>query len=67
MIESGRHGLLAPPGDPPALAQALLWMLEHRREAEAMGAAGRARVEAEFTAERMAQATLAEYRRLLGS
>ena len=67
MIDSGRHGLLVPPGDPPALAQALLWMLEHKPQAEAMGAAGRARVEAEFTAERMAQATLDEYRRLLGA
>ena len=65
MIVSGRHGLLAPPGEPPALAQALLWMLEHPREAAAMGAEGRARVEAEFTAERMAQNTLDEYRRLL--
>jgi hypothetical protein len=32
-----------------------------------MGAAGRLRVEAEFTAERMAQATLEEYQRLLAA
>ena len=65
MIVSGRHGLLAPPGNPPALAQALLWMLEHPKQAAEMGAQGRARVEAEFTAERMALSTLEEYRRLL--
>lgn len=67
MIESGRHGLLVPPGDPPALAQALVWMLEHPQEAASLGAAGRQRVEAEFTAERTAQATLEEYRRVLAA
>jgi glycosyltransferase involved in cell wall biosynthesis len=65
MIDSGVHGRLVPPRDPGALAAALLWMLEHPAEAAAMGAAGRQRVEQEFTCERTARRTLDEYRRLL--
>lgn len=65
MIESGTHGLLVPPKDPDALAEALSWMLEHRDEAAAMATAGRARLEAEFTADATVSATLAEYESLL--
>jgi glycosyltransferase involved in cell wall biosynthesis len=67
MIESGVHGLLVPPRDPAALAAGMLWMLEHPAEARAMGAAGRQRVERDFTCERTAQRTLAEYGRLLAA
>jgi glycosyltransferase involved in cell wall biosynthesis len=65
MIESGTHGLLVPPRDGPALADALVWMLEHRDEAAALGRAGRERVESDFTCQRTAERTLAAYRRLL--
>jgi len=67
MIDSGTHGLLVPPKDPAALAEALCWMLEHRDEAKAMAAAGRARLEAEFTVEATVAATLAEYEALLAA
>jgi glycosyltransferase involved in cell wall biosynthesis len=67
MIESGVHGLLVPQRDPAALAAGMLWMLEHPAEARAMGAAGRQRVERDFTCERTAQRTLAEYGRLLAA
>jgi glycosyltransferase involved in cell wall biosynthesis len=67
MIVRGVHGLLVPPRDPAALAAGMLWMLEHPAEARAMGAAGRQRVERDFTCERTAQRTLAEYGRLLAA
>jgi len=67
MIEHGVHGLLVPPGDAAALSAALLEMLENPVRARALGEAGRARVEQEFSAERMVAGTLAEYERLLAS
>jgi glycosyltransferase involved in cell wall biosynthesis len=65
MIDSGTHGLLVPPKDPAALADALAHMLEHQDEAAAMAAAGRARLEAEFTVDATVTKTLAEYESLL--
>ncbi len=64
MIESGVHGLLVPPADPAALAGALLELLADPGRARAMGEAGRARVEAEFSCEQMVARTLAEYERV---
>lgn len=48
----GRTGLLAPPGDPGALAAALAWMLDHPAEAERMGREGQAHCRARFTPDR---------------
>ena len=59
-------GLLVPPGDTNALADAIHDLLA-RSDAEraAMGAAGRAHVQSRFTLERMCDDTLSLYRRLL--
>ncbi|MGQ0553187.1 MAG: glycosyltransferase [Planctomycetota bacterium] len=65
MIESGRHGLLVPPGQAEPLAQALVALLRDRAGAAALGRAGQARVVAEFSVEQTVRRTLAEYRRLL--
>jgi len=54
IVEEGVSGLLAPPGDEEALAQAVLALLSDEGWRAAMGRAGRARVERAFTAERMA-------------
>jgi len=67
MIDSGTHGLLVPPKDPAALTDALAWMLEHKDEAATMAAAGRARLEAEFTVEATVEKTLVEYEALLAA
>jgi glycosyltransferase involved in cell wall biosynthesis len=65
MIDSGVHGLLVPPRDPGALAAAMLRVLDQPEQARAMAEAGRRRVEEEFTCQRTAERTAAEYRRLL--
>lgn len=60
-------GLLIPPNDPSALADALHHLLNLTpEERAAMGAAGRARVQAGYSAERLKAATLDIYARLIG-
>lgn len=54
IVEEGVGGLLAPPGDEEALAQAVLALLSDEGRRAAMGQAGRTHVERAFTAERMA-------------
>jgi glycosyltransferase involved in cell wall biosynthesis len=48
LVRDGAEGLLVPRGDAPATAAALLRLLDDPAAAAAMGAAGRARVEARY-------------------
>ncbi|MGB9879805.1 MAG: glycosyltransferase family 4 protein, partial [Anaerolineae bacterium] len=48
-------GLLVPPEDEAALAEAVITLLQDRALRKRMGEAGRARVEAQFTAQRMVE------------
>jgi glycosyltransferase involved in cell wall biosynthesis len=66
LIVEGETGLLVPPRNPDALAQAILRMLENPTRAKAMARAGRKRVEAQFSMTQKVQRTEALYRRLLG-
>ena len=66
VVQDGQTGLLVPPGDPQALAEALWYLLQHPEQAQAMGVAGRQRVERYFTVERMARTTLQMYQQVLG-
>jgi len=66
LVEPGATGLLARPGDPASLAGAVAWMLDHPREAAAMGAQGQARVLAGFTPQVMCDALDRLYGGLLG-
>lgn len=61
----GITGLVVPPGAPAALAGALNQLLGDEALRQAMGRAGRERVEAEFTKERMVDRVMALYRRVL--
>ena len=65
LILEGETGLLVPPRNPDALAQAILRMLENPTRAKAMARAGRKRVEAHFSMTQKVQRTEALYRRLL--
>jgi len=55
-VRDGDTGLVVPPGDPDALAQALGWMLSHPDRLARMGAAARARVLDRFGAAAFAKA-----------
>lgn len=58
-------GILVPPGDSQRLAGAIEQLVSDRIRAQAMGAAARRRVEADFSAKKQADEHLALYRRLL--
>jgi glycosyltransferase involved in cell wall biosynthesis len=65
LVDDGIQGLLVPYGDTGAMATAILWMMEHPHERVTMGASGRARIAAEFTTERMVNATQDVYDEML--
>jgi len=65
IVIDGETGLLVPPGDPVALANAINSLLMNPEVRQRMGSHGRARVEANFTARRAAAELEALYRRLL--
>ena len=44
-----RSGILVPPGDVPALALAIGWLLDHPADAAALGMKARARCVAEYS------------------
>jgi L-malate glycosyltransferase len=60
-VEDGKTGLLVPPRDPRALADALHALLTDEARARAMGAAGRQRFLARFSAAHMVEETLQTY------
>jgi glycosyltransferase involved in cell wall biosynthesis len=66
LVEDGVTGRLVSPGDPDALASALLGLLDDPDEARRLGAAGRELVRRDFTIDRMVDATLSVYGDLLG-
>jgi glycosyltransferase involved in cell wall biosynthesis len=65
VVVDGVTGILVPPQDPAALADAIASLLDDPERARAMGEAGRQRVEQHFTVERMVAETLALYEELL--
>lgn len=64
-VADGLTGLLVPPGDVPALGAALARLLADPALGRQMGAAGRARILAEFSVEAMVAGNLAVYERVL--
>ena len=65
VVVEGVTGLLVPPEDPAALAEALGRLIRDGAARQRMGEAGRTRALAEFTVERMAERTLEMYGSLL--
>lgn len=65
VVEDGVTGILVPSGDSKALAEALTQLLENPDLRRRMGQAGRERVLARFTVDRVADQTLRVYREAL--
>ena len=66
LFEEGETGLLVPPGDPQAIADALRELITDPARRRAMGECARARAEAHFAWERIAGRTLEAYAEVLG-
>jgi glycosyltransferase involved in cell wall biosynthesis len=66
VIEDGRDGLLVPFGHPPALAEALGWLLDHPTARAEMGARGEQKVLAHHTWDRVYQQIRSVYEQLTG-
>ena len=66
ILENDRQGLLVPPDDEAALADALESLLRDPERRRTLGAAGRSRVK-EFSMERMIRRTEDVYKRLCGT
>jgi glycosyltransferase involved in cell wall biosynthesis len=66
LVVPGSTGLLAPPGDPGALAESVIWLLDHPEEGRRMGGQGRALVRTLFDPALMCELIDRTYRHLLG-
>ena len=64
LVVDEQTGLLVPPGDPAALARALLRVIDDPALGRRLGEAGRARVEAAFRADAMVERFAALYEEL---
>jgi len=64
VVDEGRSGLLVPPGQPPALAEAILALQRDPVRRRAMGETGKALAAAKFSAERYVRDVDNLYQRL---
>ncbi len=53
LIEEHQCGRVVPPDDPPAFADVVLWLRDHRNEVRAMGLRARSLAEARFSRDRL--------------
>jgi len=67
VVEDGVTGLLVPPRDHSALADAIISLIADKTRLQTLGAAGFARVNEKFTVERMIAGTAAVYARVAGT
>lgn len=65
IVQHGENGLLVPPGDTDALVKAIHTLIQDAALRQQMGTKGRALAAAEFSLERVIQATLAVYETIL--
>ena len=66
IVRPGKTGLLVPPKDPAALAQAIRQLVDDPALRRSLGAGARAVAETEFAVERIVSETLTVYRELVG-
>ncbi|MDO8748959.1 MAG: glycosyltransferase [Candidatus Omnitrophota bacterium] len=65
-VVDGKTGILVKPADVNALAEAMLWMLEHQQQAGEMGLTGKKHFRELFTLDKMIKETESLYKNLLG-
>jgi glycosyltransferase involved in cell wall biosynthesis len=65
VVQHGENGLLVPPGDPAALADALTLLADNPALRQKMGAAGRVKAVNRFANEKIIAATFKVYSDLL--
>lgn len=65
VLDEGRAGVLVPPDDPQALAEAIKGLLDDPERAAELARAGRQRAATHYTVDRMVDGVEAVYRRLL--
>ena len=66
LVDEGITGTLVPPADPEKMAQALLAYFKDNAMARSHGAAGRAKIEAQFSMEAMVRGYMGVYDKVLG-
>jgi len=66
LVEDGRSGLLVPPGNPAALAEAIVQILQDQVVAARLAVGARARAVDQFAMSRMLERLQSFYRRVLG-
>ena len=66
LVNATQGGVLVPPSDPKALADAIAQLFDNKPYCQEIGRRGRLAVERNFTAQRMAEATLGVYRHCMG-
>ncbi len=66
LVEDGVTGFVVPPGEPRALAERVVRVLEDEATARDMGRAARERARREFSMERMVERTVEFYREAIG-
>jgi glycosyltransferase involved in cell wall biosynthesis len=66
IVQDGENGLLAPPRDPAALAQALGRLMDDSALRDQFRAAGHQTVMEQFTNDAMTDGTLAVYHKIVG-
>ena len=67
VVSAGINGLLVPPKDPEAFANALIKLIENKELRESFGRAGRNIVESRFSIDKLVEGTLDFYKDLLAS
>ena len=65
IVEDGVHGAIVPPDDPPALARAIQWTLDHPEETRRVGTANAVLMRTEYTQARYGERLEAFYDRLI--
>jgi glycosyltransferase involved in cell wall biosynthesis len=65
IVRDGETGILVPPGDPDAIARAIIWMVDNPRTAGTYGTNGRSLIQEHHGIEHMVRQTESVYDRIL--